>query len=136
MRLKKVAIGILAVLALLLPMSLKAELPETVRDYFKNGYFEKAKDYLLEMSRRHPHSKEINRALAQAYLFMAVKELWKLGTVQDLQKIKQLLAINDSDPISLYYLCKVEWLLKKFMNIKIFLWKPANLNYITKKREN
>ena len=112
MRLKKVAIGILAVLALLLPMSLKAELPKTVRDYFKNGCFEKAKDYLLEMSRRHPHSKEINRALAQAYLFMAVKELWKLGTVQDLQKIKQLLAINDSDPISLYYLGKAEWLLK------------------------
>lgn len=91
---------------------LKAALPPEVEQYLKNGCFDKARDYLVALSRHRPGSKEINRALARAYLFMAVKELWKTGSVEDLKRIKQLLAINANDPIALYYLGKVEWLLK------------------------
>ncbi|MCD6320343.1 MAG: L,D-transpeptidase family protein, partial [Candidatus Desulfofervidaceae bacterium] len=88
------------------------ELPPLVEQYLKNGCFDKARDYLVEISRKRPASKEINRALARIYLFMAVKELWKTGSAEDLKKIRQLLEINPNDPIALYYLGKVEWLLK------------------------
>jgi len=91
---------------------IEAKIPPIVDGYFKKGCFDKAKDYLLELSRNNPSSKEINRALARAYLFMAIKELWKTGTMEDLKKIKNLLAVDSNDPIALYYLGKIEWSLK------------------------
>ncbi len=87
-------------------------IPSSLENYLKNGCFEKARDELIRLSQSHPRSIEFKRALARAYLFMAVQELWKAGSEADLEKIKQILSINTNDPISLYYLGKVELLLK------------------------
>ena len=91
----------------------RAELPPKVKHYFKNGCFEEAKDYLTMLYQQNPSSREINNALARAYLFMAIKQLWKSGTKSDLKKIKSLLAVEKTDPIALYYLGKVELELKE-----------------------
>jgi len=91
----------------------RAELPPKVKHYFKNGCFEEAKDYLTTLYQQNPSSREINNALARAYLFMAIKQLWKSGTKSDLKKIKSLLAVEKTDPIALYYLGKVELELKE-----------------------
>lgn len=91
----------------------RAELPRKVNHYFKNGCFEEARDYLIALCQKNPSSREINHALARTYLFMAVKQLWKSGTNDDLRKIKNLLAIDSTDPIALYYLGKVELELKE-----------------------
>ena len=85
-----------------------AKLPVKIERYFKNGCFEEAKDSLTALYSRHPASKEVNSALARAYLFMTVKQLWKSGTNNDLKKIKGLLSTEPKDPIALYYLGKVE----------------------------